>query len=34
VTSVVQTAETVSTVANVVTTLSKVARSVGKYFGF
>ena len=34
VTSVVQTAETVSTVANVVTSLSKVARSVGKYFGF
>ena len=34
VTSVVQTAETVSTIANVVTTVSKVARSVGKYFGF
>ena len=34
VTSVVQTVETVSTVARTVATLGKVARSVGKYFGF
>ena len=34
VTSVVQTAETVSTVAKTVSTVGKVARSIGKYFGF
>ncbi len=34
VTSVVQTAETVSTVSKTVTSIAKVARSVGKYFGF
>lgn len=34
VTSVVQTAETISTVAKTISTVGKVARSIGKYFGF